>query len=97
MGGAFVLSRKGMDYSVNKEVDEYELKISGYSYKVVGYEQEWVESEGKYVSRPVYDQNVKTIVAPITVVVKTSAKIAPMGKSNNVNDVNDLKNMFGGN
>lgn len=97
VGAQFVLSRKGMDYSVNEEVDKYELIISAYSYKVIGYEQEWVQSEGRYVNRPVYDPNVKTIVSPITVMVKTNPDIDPMGKSNNVRDVNELKNLFGGN
>ncbi len=97
MGAAFILSRKGMDYSVNTEVDEYDLTISAYTYKIIGYNQEWVESEHAYRNVPVYDENVITICEPIHVKVKTTADIAPMGKSNAVRDVNDLKAIFGGN
>lgn len=95
MNAAFLLSRKGMDYSTNKEVDSYQLTVSAYSYKVLRYDREWVESENRYVDVPVYDPNVKTLVAPISVTVYTSDKYKCMGQSNTVRDVNELKSLFG--
>src|SRR5690606_13384731 len=96
MGAAFIASKKGMDYSVNKEVDEYTLTVYANTYKIIRYDKEWVNSENRYRDVPVYDPNPKTIVAPIKIKVKTTDKIAPMGQSNNVRDVNELKAIFGG-
>lgn len=96
MGAAFIASKKGMDYSVNKEVDEYTLTVYANTYKIIRYDQEWVNSENRYRDVPVYDPNPKIIVTPIKIKVKTTDKIAPMGQSNNVRDVNELKAIFGG-
>lgn len=95
MGAAYILSKKGMDYSVNNEVEEYTLTVYANTYKIIRYDQEWVNSENRYRDVPVYDPNPKIIVAPIKIKVKTTDKIAPMGQSNNVRDVNELKAIFG--
>lgn len=97
MGAAFLLSEKGMDYSVNKDVEEYTLTVYANTYKVLRYDKEWVNSENRYREIPVYDPNPKILVSPIKVTVKTTNSITPMGQSNNVRDANELKSIFGGN
>ena len=80
-------SKKGMDYSNSKSVNEYPLTGIIYGYKFLNNVRE-KDLAGEWVTVPKYSTVTLAKVTPVTVV--TSDKINPMPKTSSVGDVSEL-------
>jgi len=86
-GADFYFSKKGMDYSNSKSINEYQLTGEVYGYKFINNVQE-KDLNNEWVTVAKYSSVSLTKVTPVTIV--TSDKIKPMPKTESVGDVNEL-------